>query len=202
MGFIEALYPTEIKCVICSDDLRRDERWLCTECEASLVLADDRELPGLDGFCAGFSYTEELHNVIHSFKYEGGRYLAGFLSEHMVPPWGFIFDCIQPVPLYKDKLARRGYNQSMLLARELSERLNVPAAELIERVRDTPSQTKLSREERLKNLLGAFKANADCKQRRVLLVDDVCTTGATLTECALTLKRAGASAVYAITACA
>ena len=94
------------------------------------------------------------------------------------------------------------YNQSALLAEALSERIGVPVCEeLIRRTRNTKTQTSLNARRRAQNLRGAFAASPEAKGMRLLLIDDVRTTGATLSECARALREAGAAAVYACAAC-
>jgi ComF family protein len=110
-------------------------------------------------------------------------------------------DVIVPVPLHKIRLDERGYNQSELLARELSYRLNIFMSKALRRVRNTTTQTALHKEERIENVKGAFKVTYKdtIVGKNVLLVDDVLTTGATLDECAKVLKENGAKDVYVAT---
>jgi len=113
------------------------------------------------------------------------------------------YDLMVAVPLHGMKQRERGYNQSMLLAKSLGKRLGIPVAKpgWLIRVRATPSQTRLTARRRLTNVRGAFRAGrfADWKNRRILLLDDVMTTGATVSECAKVLKDAGARVVDVIT---
>lgn len=107
-----------------------------------------------------------------------------------------------PVPLHPKKLRERGYNQSGLLAKQLGLFLGLPVIEnSLKRKRNTPPQTKIiSRDERWRNVSDAFVCNGgDVKGRNVLLIDDVCTTGATLDACAQALKSAGAISVWGLT---
>jgi len=111
-------------------------------------------------------------------------------------------DWIVPVPLHPRRLRSRGYNQAALLSKFLGSRAGIPVAyELLTRARETRPQTRLSREQRLANVRGAFLvADAEAVSgRRIRLVDDVFTTGTTLDECALALKRAGAARIAALT---
>jgi ComF family protein len=118
--------------------------------------------------------------------------------------WGLpALDLVVPVPLHPKRLRQRGFNQSGLLAGEFGRKLKVPVSfDIIRRKNQTQPQTRLNRAERLKNVKGAFEVT-DAKRargRRILLVDDVFTTGTTLSECARTLKKkGGASEVHAIT---
>jgi competence protein ComFC len=111
-------------------------------------------------------------------------------------------DLILPVPLHSKRLRWRGFNQSLLLARQVSRMYEAPVDPfLLYRNRETPPQTQLTEEERRKNVRGAFAINAGrtLKDRRVLLVDDVYTSGATVNECSRVLVRAGAREVYVLT---
>src|SRR5204863_9391333 len=112
------------------------------------------------------------------------------------------FDVIVPVPLHPARQRERGFNQASLLAELLSVHTSIPCRPLLERIRYTTTQTALDRSERMENLHNAFRLrkNANVRGLHVLLLDDVLTTGSTLSECARVLKRAGAISVHAATA--
>jgi ComF family protein len=112
------------------------------------------------------------------------------------------FDAIIPVPLHPARERERGFNQALLLGELLSARTEIPLRPLLERVRFTKTQTAFDRAERMENLRNAFRLrrNADVQSLRVLLLDDVLTTGSTLSECARVLRKAGAFSVHAVTA--
>jgi ComF family protein len=140
--------------------------------------------------------------AIHAFKYNGIAAAAGPLSGLMASAWGqwgLAADVIVPVALHPTRERERGYNQATLLARQLSRQLELPLAEAgLERTRITRPQVGLSAGERLRNVSGAFRADADLVAgKAVLLVDDVCTTGATINAAAEALLASGASAVSA-----
>jgi len=107
-----------------------------------------------------------------------------------------------PVPLHPTRERERGFNQASLLSGLLSAQTSIRSQRVLERVRYTTTQTALDRSERMENLHNAFRLrkNADVRGLRVLLIDDVLTTGSTLSECARVLKRAGAISVHAATA--
>jgi ComF family protein len=110
---------------------------------------------------------------------------------------------VVPVPLHAWRRYRRGYNQSELLARELARLIDVPMMNALTRVRHTTPQVELRKKQRRDNVRGAFALHEEVARRgekgSVLLIDDVCTTGATLGECARVLKSAGFAPVYALT---
>jgi len=150
-----------------------------------------------------------LAELIHKLKYREqpmlaaplGSLLADYLTVRAEIMNELRFDGIVPVPLHKSRERTRGYNQSELLAKELSRRLNVPTlSRSVKRVRNTKQQVGKVRSERLNNLKGAFEADPMlCVGKTFLLVDDVSTTGATISQCAEAMINAGAAKVYAIT---
>lgn len=155
---------------------------------------------GLSGFDEVFtygSYEGSLRRLIHVFKYEGVRPLAKPFGDllALALPRERSFDAIVPMPLHWRKRWARGFNQSALLAREISRRWNVPVRHAVRRTRATPPQAGLTNAKRRLNVSGVFQAETRLDGMRVLLVDDVLTTGATAAACARALKRAGASRV-------
>jgi ComF family protein len=149
-----------------------------------------------------------VRRVVHEFKYGNQHYLR-----HLVGRWldaafaderlrGQSFDLLVPVPLHPARQRERGFNQAAALAEWISARRGIPCRKALERVRYTRTQTAFDRAERMENLHNAFRLrkNMDVRDLRVLLIDDVLTTGATLSECARVLKKEGAAVVYAATA--
>jgi ComF family protein len=149
-----------------------------------------------------------VREIIHEFKYGRqihlrrlvARWLHAALDDERLR--GRRFDVVVPVPLHATRLRERGFNQASLLAALLSAQTSIPSKPLLDRIRYTTTQTALDRSERMENLHDAFRLrkNADVRGLRVLLIDDVLTTGSTLSECARVLKRAGALSVHAATA--
>ena len=155
---------------------------------------------GLSGFDEVFtygSYEGSLRKLIHVFKYGGVQPLAKPFGDLLAKamPRERQFDLIVPMPLHWRRRWERGFNQSALLAREISRRWNVPIRGVARRARATRPQAGLTNAKRRANVRGVFKVKARLEGMRVLLVDDVLTTGATAAACARALKRAGASHV-------
>lgn len=148
-----------------------------------------------------YPYTPPLQDAIRLFKYRGKVALADALGELMnaalqQPP---DVDLVMPVPLHPSRLREREFNQSLLLADRLNFRLRLPLShDNLVRLRRTEPQTELSRTARLKNLRKAFAVlrPLEVAGKRILLVDDVMTTGTTVNECAKVLRKAGAADVY------
>jgi len=172
---------------------------------------------GLRGFDAAYcfgSYDGVLRQLIHLFKYGRIRTLAGPLADLALQafPRDERLDAIVPVPLYWRRRWQRGFNQSALVARNLSRRSGIPLLNALVRTRSTAVQASLSNTGRRQNVTGAFRVrralsgaghrfsrSGDLCGRRLLLVDDVMTTGSTAAACALALKRAGAARVVLLT---
>jgi ComF family protein len=158
---------------------------------------------GMRGFDAAYSfaaYEGTLRHLIHLYKYARIRTLAGPLSNLLMRamPLDERFDCIVPVPLHWMRRWNRGFNQSELLARAVSRRTGIPVAKALSRPRSTRTQAGLSNHARRQNVTRAFRARP-VEGKRILLIDDVMTTGATAAACALALKRAGAQRVALLT---
>jgi ComF family protein len=158
---------------------------------------------GLRGFDAAYSfgsYEGVLRKLIHLYKYGRVKTLAWPLSGLLARalPRDESFDVAVPVPLYWRRRLQRGFNQSELLARGLSRRTGIPVAGALRRLRPTPAQAGLSNSARRQNVSQAFRAGS-VQGKRILLIDDVMTTGATAAACALALKQAGARRVALLT---
>ena len=142
-----------------------------------------------------FKYGKQIHlrNLV-------ARWLVAALDDERIRERRF--DAIVPVPLHPARQRERGFNQAAVLAQSLSRHMALPLRSVLERVHHTTTQTAFDRSERMQNLRDAFRLrkNEDVRRLRVLLIDDVLTTGSTLSECARVLKRAGAGPVYAATA--
>lgn len=155
-----------------------------------------------DGARAPLRYEGVGEELVYALKYRGylrvvERVMAPVMAGAVA---GERFDAVVCVPLHRTRLLRRGFNQAELMARAVAGRTGVPFSDKLRSVRGTRDQVELTAGERKENVAGAFGAR-ESLAGRVLLVDDVFTTGATLNECATVLKRAGATEVHALTLC-
>ncbi len=194
----------------CAGCGRVDAIW-CSRCQAQIAQEPPqlalRTLPSLTACAATGLHDGKLRSAIHALKYEHARAVAEPLGERLAACLADLhwpIDLIVPVPLHQERLRTRGYNQAEMLARALSHRVGVPCrADIIARVRDTQSQVGLNAAERQQNVQAAFApVGESLPDLVVLLVDDVYTTGATMAACAEAVLRAGAHAVYGLTAAA
>ena len=226
-SLLDFIYPP--RCGVCFEFIE-EPRPICAECEALLpkishpmcVICGMPFLGGEDHACgacldkrppfdrarAAGIYSGSLRPAIIHFKFNRkiqlakplGKLMADTLLDELDPQE---IDSIIPVPLHKKRLRWRGFNQALLLARELSALTGIWIdAYTLKRVRYTKPQTRLPHKERAENVKGAFNVERETfvRDRSILLVDDVATTGSTLIECAGVLKKAGARRIEALTA--
>lgn len=204
---LHLLYPT--RCPVCGEYIGCMDDF-CEKCRQKLVIYDGSFRPdGSVGFTAAFIYDDNVSPAVILLKngicgnaaYALGKALADRLKTDR--PADFC-DLIIPAPLHKRDKRRRGYNQSELIAKEISKRLDVPyCTDAIVKLKETKSQKTLSGRERKINLNGAFSAAYPelIAGKRILLIDDVCTTGATLAELTKLLKENGAETVFCASCC-
>ena len=189
-------------CVACAAVLPRRPPSACPRCA----------LPGLDGGCCGacrrepppFEATRALYDfsfpvdaMIQALKYRHKLALARFFADELVAraaDFGGAVDLVVPMPLHPRRLASRGFNQAVELARPYARARGVPLAlTLVRRVRHLPTQASLGADERQRNPRGAFACEADLTGLRIVMVDDVMTTGATLAALAQCVRQRGAA---------
>ena len=194
-------------CPDCTSTLPRIEPPVCRHCglpSRELQICSACWQQKSHGIRTPYYFEGTLRAMVHRLKYRRARHLAEPLGLLMVDflktrPFPDV-DAVVPVPLYPTRLKERGYNQSVLLAQVISTHIGIPVAEdCLERVRDTPAQMSLPARERAANVRGAFRPlNRQLAGGAVLLIDDVCTTGATLEACAAALKRSRTKEVWAL----
>jgi len=169
-----------------------------------VCLACRKEPPRFDQALSAGYFEGSLREAVHQFKYRPCRSLGKPLGEWMATKVRLItdLDLVMPVPLHAGRLKERGFNQALLLAHQMCEAHHIPlSCDNLYRTRPTRPQVELSGAERIRNVAGAFalRRPEEVANRRLVLVDDVFTTGATMNECSEVLKRAGAAQVTAFT---
>lgn len=211
-------YP--VCCAACGQALVDREQHLCTLCTLTLPVTNYHQHPHgplhqifqlrlrVDFISSFLLYDQGLstQRILHAIKYKGDKGLAAYLGERYGNELGATLqppvDCIIPVPLHQRKLRERGYNQSEYWAKGLATSLGVPVnTDSLVRTQYTRTQTKKNRMDRIKNVENAFgiRVPETIQGQRVLLVDDVITTGATLEACGLALWKAGIRGLSMVT---
>jgi ComF family protein len=197
-GCLDLLAPP--RCAACTQLLEARITGFCDACAPLLETADDELSSARDA--AACVYGGPLRDALHRLKYEAASELVPALARLLEQPArGFAgrVDCVAVVPLHPRRLRERGYNQSALLARPVARALGVPLLpSLLVRTRDTRAQVGQSRNDRVAQLSGVFRASSRARSRTVLVVDDVRTSGATLAEARRALYAAEARDVYTL----
>lgn len=207
-ALLDLLFPP--KCAFCGGLLEDGEEGMCAHCRQTLPWTQESDPPKR---CAGLSqclsplwYQDQVRQSFHRYKFGGrtvcagtyGRLMAQCVHDRMDGP----FDLLTWVPLSKKRLRNRGYDQSLLLAQAMAEHLGATVTPTLEKVRDTRAQSSLEQADlRRSNVKGVYTVPYPklAIGKRILLVDDVVTTGSTLSECAQALLAAGALDVAAVT---
>lgn len=190
-------YVEEPSCKKCGKQLMKEEQEYCYDCATAKHLYKRG--------VATFAYDEMVSKSIYKFKYHNRRTYAGMYGKavaerhrKLIASWNA--DVLIPVPIHTGKLQKRGYNQAELIAVQLGKWLELPVdSKILKRVRRTKAQKELNKSERKKNLENAFKITSNVvKYNKVILVDDIYTTGSTIDECARVLMEAGVKEIYFI----
>ncbi len=196
-----------VLCADCEREMPYNDGYICAHCGRKTLAATEycstcsEALTAFDRGRSVYTYEGKIPSLIMGLKYYNKQYLVDYFAEKL----SFVYlqnyfnaDYITGVPMTEKAKKNRGYNQSELLAKALAERINVQYIDCIIKVKETKRQAKLKRKDRLKNLDGAFrvKNRAAVKGKKIVIVDDVSTTGATAQVIADRLKRAGALRVY------
>ena len=205
---LDLLFPP--KCPFCQSILETPADPVCPACQKSLPWlvgrAGERKVDFTQGCCSPLAYRGAVREAIHRYKFSGVRAYArpfGLLMAQCVQDRPeMAADLVTWAPLSRKRRRERGYDQGELLARAMAKRLGLPAVPTLVKARHTQPQSGLdSAEARRANALGAYALlpGVDVAGKRVLLADDVVTSGATLSECARTLLEAGAAEVWCVT---
>lgn len=193
IGLLDWIYKK--KCYFCNSS--KEGLKMCSNCYGELDYLPfevNREIFDIDIYCAGV-YEQGLQKLIRGLKYHGQRELAYFQAKFMYDYWQKIVEEddyeVVPVPLFRKREKNRKYNHMNLVAQEFCKlsgyELN---SNLVRRIKDTKPQYKLNRAQRMENLSNAFEINKDSKtNKKILLIDDICTTGATFESIIIELKN-------------
>lgn len=198
---LDIVYP--IRCGFCGGIVEYgNETALCDDCRSKLESTFNIR-QRKDGFSL-YEYKDEIRRSILSFKYDGRKELGkvfGFLMYEAFKENGtsLDFDCIVPVPISEKRFEARGYNQTELIALSLSGLSSIPVEKGLIRIKETLPQSELNYKERQTNVKDAFGTKHLFKGKRILLLDDIYTTGSTMRECRKALYNAGAEKVYCCT---
>lgn len=190
-------------CFICENRLMENQKIVCPSC---LRQIPSYQPPAQNPFSDKnfnqayilFTFNKNIRLLIHLLKYKGYFSLADYFAAAAIRTYPQLphnrYDYILPVPLHKTRYRERGFNQSAVLGRSLAKMIGGALHEdILTRHRNTPSQTHLNRQQRQQNVADAFHCSGIIQDARVLIIDDVITTGSTINACCQTLRRAGAA---------
>jgi ComF family protein len=195
------LFPAaEPVCMHCGRPVASQRTEYCYDCgrKKEFLFRQGRSL---------YLYKGDIRKSMYRFKYSNKREYGRFFADEAVELWGSWLerihpDAIVPVPMYRKKEKRRGYNQAAVFARQLSGKLQIPVAKEVSRVKDTRPQKELNDIERKNNLKNAFQTGKSIvKYKKVLVVDDIYTTGSTADAVAEVLLAAGTEEIYFLSIC-
>ncbi len=227
-AIIELLFSPRSTCLGCGSVRCTDKAWLCADCYAAVAplfasgaqealicrncgeeyisgrcrVCNRKNIETLRT-CAAYEYDGPIRQLVHTFKFRGAWRVSEWMAEEMKKACTDEFldgvTLVVPVPMHRLKKLVRGYNQTEKLALAFSKITELPYKAALKKSKNTCQQVKLTAEKRRKNLVDAFTAREKLEGETVLLIDDVRTTGSTVSECARTLLAAGAKEVRALT---
>lgn len=193
-------YLQEPCCLKCGKEIEEDDREFCSDC-STLSRTFEKGFPVM-------CYEEPISDSLAKFKYAGKRQYATYYAKEIVKKHGRNFfdlgiEALIPVPIHKEKLKKRGYNQAKILATELGRLLDIPVDDgIIKRIVNTLPQKELDNKKREENLRNAFIYTGKIVEYKcVLLVDDIYTTGATIEACTRVLKEQNIRNIYYTSLC-
>lgn len=199
------VYPQNAVCMGCGSQAGHESGWLCDECRENLAKSWIGASPppgdiGAEGVAFAYHYAGPAGGIVRNMKYRGVHRLGEMMARDMVRALAAIepihADMVVPVPMHFRRKKLRGYNHAELLAEIVAREKGLEMCLALQRVRPTVQQARLSGSERRNNLDQAIVSAADVRGKCVLLVDDVCTSGATAVACERALREAGAKYVY------
>lgn len=218
-------FPEDIKCIVCDEELSDDTRFgLCNKCSfdynTKFCLHCGRNIgQNHANFCMGCMNTKSTYydiarapvifannavHVVHKLKYGGAKYLVPYLAEQMFSCYlenNLDVDFVTCVPMHEKRLKDRGYNQEELIAKHFSKISNVPYVDTLRRVKYTTNLARMSKQSRVEAISGVFEycASVELKNKKILLIDDVFTSGSTVDECSRVLKSKKVASVTVLT---
>ena len=195
-ALLDIIYPYDNKCIICGVE---GFLGICSKCKSEIKRVHQQEEIMAYGYYGGV-----LKKLILNLKYHksfiAGKVLADLLCQIIIEK-KLSIDCICYVPISKDSLKKRGFNQCSVLAKNISSILDIPVIDCLVKVKETKEQKLLGKEERMKNILDAFEIKHKEKlfKKNILLIDDVYTTGATINECKKNIEKCNINKIYLLT---
>ena len=195
-ALLDIIYPYDNKCIICGVE---GFLGICSKCKSEIKRVHQQEEIMAYGYYGGV-----LKKLILNLKYHksfiAGKVLADLLCQIIIEK-KLSIDCICYVPISKDSLKKRGFNQCSVLAKNISSILDIPVIDCLVKVKETKEQKLLGKEERMKNILDAFEIKNKEKlfKKNILLIDDVYTTGATINECKKNIEKCNINKIYVLT---
>ena len=195
-------------CFICDNRLEKNRKIICSNCFRQIpvyepAVAEPFADKKFNTAYILFQFNRSVRLLIHLLKYKGYLTLAEYFADATLQTFPQLldthYDYIIPVPLHPTRLRERGFNQSAILGMALGKKMGVPVhEEILIRRRNTPSQTRLNRQQRMQNVADAFHCHGLPTDARILIIDDVITTASTINACSLSLRRAGAAQIDAL----
>ena len=195
-ALLDIIYPYDNKCIICGVE---GFLGICSKCKSEIKRVHQQEEIMAYGYYGGV-----LKKLILNLKYHksfiAGKVLADLLCKIIIEK-KLSINCICYVPISKDSLKKRGFNQCRVLAKNISSILDIPVIDCLVKVKETKEQKLLGKEERMKNILDAFEIKNKEKlfKKNILLIDDVYTTGATINECKKNIEKCNINKIYLLT---
>lgn len=222
--FQKIFFPADFKCIVCGSEIFSESKYcLCEKCglefnDGNFCQKCGTAIDNMAVFCEDCKnykphysqaksvliYEGNAKKLIRGYKYGNKKYLYKPLGEMMSDCFArqnWKIDVIIPAPISRQRLKERGYNQSLLLAKVISDKFNIPTEQnFLHKIKNTPYQARSSRAERFSQVKGVFASSDEIniKGKNILLIDDVMTTGATVDELSRLILKKGANKVYVL----